>query len=194
MSAKKRKAMGNDMLPNEVLKNDNTINLLQQLIQLCLDTGKVPDEWTKAIIKPIPKSSENDPRIPLNYRRMNLLICTAKICTSIINQCITSFLERYTMLCKKQNGFRAKRSCSDHIYILHFVLKQRQIENKNTFITIIDFSKAFDGVDRGLLLHMLLHSGIEGKNYFVIKALYNMTQDCISLNNYKSYWFLTNLV
>ena len=193
MKTKKRKAVGIDMLPNEVLKNDNVISILQKLFQLCLDTGIVPDSWTKAIIKPIPKSSENDPRIPLNYRGISLLSCVAKVFTSIMNTRITSYLDANEKICEEQNGFRAKRGCIDHIYSLHSIAKQRQQKGLNTFVTYIDFSKAFDCIDRNMLLYNLLQSGIEGKIYYVIKSLYNLTQACVTLNNTLSEWFITEL-
>ena len=70
--SKRRKAVGIDMLPNEVIKNAKVTELLHKLFQYCMDSGLVPEQWTMAIIKPIPKSRENDPRIPLNYKGISL--------------------------------------------------------------------------------------------------------------------------
>lgn len=191
--AKVRKAVGIDMIPNEVLKNEQVIGILQKLYQLCLDTSILPECWKKAIIKPIPKSRDNDPRVPLNYRGISLLSCIAKIFTSVINERISAHLELNNWLCEEQNGFRAKRSCTDHIFSLHSIIKQRQTEGLQTFVTFIDFSKAFDCIDRKLLLHTVLHAGIEGKLYFVIKSLYKLTKSCVALSNELSEWFITEL-
>ena len=60
--AKLRKAVGVDNIPNEVLKNESATRILKELFQLIFNVGKVPKEWTKAIIKPIPKSGEDDPQ------------------------------------------------------------------------------------------------------------------------------------
>ncbi len=46
---------------------------LKKLFQYYFDTGLLPSCWNKAIIKPIPKSCSKDPRVPLNYRGINLL-------------------------------------------------------------------------------------------------------------------------
>ena len=63
----------------------------------------------------------------------------------------------------------------------------------STFATFIDFSKAFDGVDRKMLLYKLLHSGIDGKLYFIIKALYTLTESCVCVNGVYTDWFLTTM-
>ena len=54
--------------------------------------------------------------------------------------------------------------------------------------------KAFDFLDRNLLLYRLLLYKIDGKMYMYrsIKALYQNTLSCVKLNNMFSGWFLTN--
>ena len=193
MNTKKKKAVGIDTLPNEVLKNEKVIKLLHKIFEYCFDTGIIPEEWSKGIIKPIPKSRTSDPRIPLNYRGISLISCVAKIFTSILNSRIVSYLDNTGKLNDEQNGFRKDRSCADHIYVLHSIAKDRQTKNLSTYVTFIDFSKAFDCVDRKLLLYILLKSEIEGKMYFIVKALYNLTESCISLNGKLSNWFKTEL-
>ena len=117
----------------------------------------------------------------------------AKVFTSILNNRIVTFLDNTGRICEEQNGFRKNRSCTDHIYSLHSIAKERQIEGLKTFVTFIDFSKAFDSVNRNLLLYVLLQSGIDGKLYFIIKALYNLTEACVTLNGALSEWFKTEL-
>jgi exonuclease III len=188
---KNKKAVGVDVLPNEVLKNNSIVVILHALFQLCFDTGKIPRIWRRAIIKPLPKSSENDPRIPLNYRGISLLSCTAKIFTSILNSRIVNFLTEQDVLADEQNGFRANRSCADHIYGLHSIAKMRQEQNKNTFVTFIDFSKAFDCIKRDSLFYKLLQTEIDGKMFTMIKSLYSLTESCISINDNLTDWFVT---
>ena len=66
--AKSGKTPGIDGLINDVVKNDISTRLLQQLFNTCLRTKLIPTSWSKGIISPIPKSRDNNPRIPLNYR------------------------------------------------------------------------------------------------------------------------------
>ena len=52
----------------------------------------------------------------------------------------------------------------------------------NTFLTFIDFQKAFDSVDRGLLLLKLSQIGIFGKFYGAIAAIYANPRARVILN------------
>ena len=48
-------------------------------------------------------------------------------------------------------------------------------EKRNTFVAFIDFEKAFDWIDRDLLLYKILLCPTDGKIYYAIKSLYNQT-------------------
>ena len=65
---------------------------------MCLDSGKIPSVWTKAIISPIPKSSTSDSRIPMNYREISLISCVAKIYSSILNARVLDVLEEEELI------------------------------------------------------------------------------------------------
>ena len=164
------------------MKNDQAIIILQSLFQLCLDTQVIPSEWSKAIVKPLPKSPDNDPRIPLNYRGISLLSCAGKIFTSLLNTRLMTYLDYHAVLVDEQNGFRRGRSCIDHIYSLHCITQDRLNKGLKTYLTFIDFAKAFDTLDRKMLLHKILHTGIDGKFYFTLKALYESTKSCVEVN------------
>ena len=159
-------------------KNKNLHVLLLNLFQICFDSGNIPEVWTRAIIHPIPKSKENDPRIPLNYRGISLLSCMSKMFTTLLNRQLHSFIDTRNTIADEQNGFRKDRSCVDYIFSLCTIVKNRQAKGKSTFVTYIDFSKAFDCVNRDMLLYKLQANGIDGKMYFIIKAMYSKTLSC----------------
>jgi hypothetical protein len=62
------------------------------------------------------------------------------------------YLEENNILVDKQNGFRASRSCIDHIFVLVTVLRNRKEMGKvfGFFLAFIDFKKGFDSVERNL--------------------------------------------
>jgi len=77
------------------------------------------------------------------------------------------------------------------MFSLHSIVKRRQKESKQTVTTFIDFSKAFDCVNRDQLFYKLLQVGIEGKMYYIIKALYDQTESNVKVNNCFTEWFDT---
>ena len=50
----------------------------------------------------------------------------------------------------------------DHNFTLHSILKQRQNQVQSTFVTSIDFTKAFDRLDNHVLLYEIVQSSVEG--------------------------------
>ena len=91
--------------------------------------------------------------------------CVAKIYFGILNKRLQTYLEENKILVNEQNGFRASRSCIDHIYVLVSVLRNRKELGQDTFLAFIDYKKAFDSVDRNLLPYKLAKMGINGRMY-----------------------------
>ena len=57
------------------------------------------------------------------------------------------------------------------------------------YTTFIDLKKAFDFIDRDMLLYKLLLNNVDGKIYHSIKSIYTETSACISINNTRTDWF-----
>ena len=77
--SKNQKAVGVDMIANEILKDENVVTMLCSFFNMCLRCQCIPDVWRKSIIQPIPKGScgEFD---PLKYR--GLAVCTKYLAMS----------------------------------------------------------------------------------------------------------------
>ena len=57
------------------------------------------------------------------------------------------------------------------------------MKKESTYAAFIDMQKAFDWIDRDLLLLKLLVSNIDGKVYKAIKSMYTDTMGMIRLNS-----------
>ena len=186
---KSKKACGIDNIPNDVLKHGDVMNILKHFMNLCFSINLVPTMWKKAIIHPIPKSSSKDPHIPLNYRGISLLSCVSKVLTGILNDRLSQYNDLLEILVDEQNGFRKARSCQEHLFSLTSIIRNRKGNGQPTFVAFIDLEKAFDCIDRTLLLYRLLCYNIDGKVYKLIKSLYTDTMSCLRLNDMFTEWF-----
>ena len=148
--------------------------------------GIIPSIWNIGIIKPIPKSSMNNPRIPLQYIGISLISTLGKLYSTLINDRIVKFSDDHDVIVDEQNGFRKKRSCIDHLYSLTSIIRKRKQKGLHTFVAFFDMQKAFDSIDRSLLYYRLLSYGINGKIYRAIKSLYNESKCCMNLNGWLS--------
>ena len=175
-------------IPNEALKNENAKLLLFKFFKLCFECGLNPTDWDKNDIKPIPKK-DKEQRDPLQNRCITIMSCVAKIYSSILTKRLQNFLEKNNILVDEQNGFRAARSCIDHIFVLCTILRNRKSLGLGTFLAFIDYKKAFDSVDRSLLLYKLSEIGINGKFYSAISAMFSNPRSRVILNEFSTDYF-----
>ena len=155
---------------------------------LCFTSGHSPTEWDFSDIIPIPKKGK-DARDPLQNRCITIMCCVAKIYSSILNKRLQNYLENNNILVEEQNGFRTGRSCIDHIFVMCTVLRNRKLLGKDTFICFIDFRKAFDSVNRNLLLYKLSKIGVSGSMYQAISSLYSNPKSRVILQDYNTDYF-----
>ncbi len=182
--ARKHKSVGIDNLPNEIFKNRESEQLLTTLFDKIYTCHLTPTVWNLAIIKPIPKNSSADPRLPLEYRGISLLSTVYKLFTSVLNNRIVRLAERHHIYADEQNGFRKDRSCVDHLFSLTSIIRNRKRDKLPTYVAFVDFEKAFDRVDRNLLYFKLKSMGVGGKMLNMIKCIYSNCESCINVNGY----------
>ena len=152
-SSKEGKGVGCDNLCNEVLKLPEMSNIMVKLFNIVYDTGVIPDQWRQTLISPIPKGNKSVPTDPLSYRGLSLQCCMYKLYSKILNERYMSHMENLGEFCENQNGFRKHRSTNEHIFTLCNTIRLNKVLNKNsTFACFVDFFKAFDRIDRHLLL------------------------------------------
>ena len=74
-----------------------------------------------------------------------------------------------------QNGFRAGRTTISQILSLRRLIEEANYNNLESAFIFVDFSKAFDSVDRSKMFEILNHYGIPDQIIEAIKALYTDT-------------------
>jgi hypothetical protein len=148
--AKSNTSVGVDNLPNEILKNQCTIDVLVILFQKVFTMGLVPSVWNVGVSKLIPKSSMTDPRVSLQYRGISLLSTVYKLFSGILNKRIVDVPDLNNLYADEQNGFRKGRACIDHIYALTSIIRSRKAKRKPTFACFVGFAEACDCVDKKL--------------------------------------------
>jgi hypothetical protein len=187
---KNKKSFGPDCLPNEIIKTGKIDTFLLKLFQTCFSNSVAPSIWRKSIIVPIPKNSLLDPCIPMNYRGISLLSCTYKLYTSILNDRLVKYNNHNNFIADEQNGFRKDRSCLDHVFTLTSIIRNRKSQNLDTFCSFIDYQKAFDWVNKEVLLYKLMKFfKIHGKFYNTLKCLLFNSVTKVRINNNYTDWF-----
>ncbi len=83
----------------------------------------------------------------------------------------------------EQNGFRKKRSTVDQIACLTNIIDTRKKLKLQTFCAFIDFRKAYDYIDRGILWNRLHNIGVSSKMLTAVKSLYVSVTAAVRVNN-----------
>ena len=110
----------------------------------------------------VPVYKSGDKVIPGNYRPISLTSCISKVFERFIRKQVVAFLDRRGFLNDSQHGFRSDLSCLSALFIVLDNL-MNMINSKSTVDMIyLDFSKAFDRVHHGIVLHKLRDFRISG--------------------------------
>ena len=84
---------------------------------------------------------------------------------------ITPHLD-YILRCN-QNGFRKGRSSTPQILALRRIIEELKISKQKASSVFLDFSKAFDSVNRKVMLQILFNYGIQEETVQAIAIMYN---------------------
>ena len=99
-----------------------------------------------------------------------LLSIPGKVLSRVILNRMRNTVDK--LLRNNQAGFRSNKSCTDQISTLRIILEQSAEFNSSTYINFIDYSKAFDSIDRESLWKIMAHYGIPTKIINLIKKMY----------------------
>ena len=122
--------------------------------------GDVPLDIKSALISPIFKGGDRS--LPKSYRPVALTSHLSKVFERVIRVQIMDYLESRGLLDGSQHGSRGGRSTLSQLLIQQEKLLSLLEDGDNVDLVYLDFSKAFDKVDLGLLLLKVKALGING--------------------------------
>ena len=155
---------------------------ITHLLNTCIQTCSMPDEWKIHKIIPIPKN--NNRSDVQNYRPISLLCVLSKVLESIIYDKIADFI--YPLLSANQFGFLPNRSCLSQL-LSSFSIIVRSIENKDLCdVVYLDFKKAFDSIPHPELLYKLWCHGITGPLWQWFQAYLSKRSHLVSIEGCSS--------
>ena len=174
-----------DIKPKLLLHVSNIIlPILVYIYNLCIDCAIYPDRLKVARVVPIFKSGcKLD---AANYRPISNLSSINKIFEILTLNRLKSFLEKNNVFSNIQFGFRPKSSTSLAIFTLLSGFVETINKKIYTIALFIDLRKAFDLVDRNILIEKLRLYGIRGLANKFIKSYLENRKQFTSFDNYES--------
>ena len=114
----------------------------------------------RALITPIWKGG--DRRLPSEYRHVALTSHFSKLMERVLRKRMVKFLEASGHMDPNQHGSRSGRSTLSQLLIQYDLVLKMMEDGGNADVVYLDFSKAFDTVDFGLLRQKLAKIGFGG--------------------------------
>ena len=145
---------------------------LSKLFNVIYDSGHFPSCWTDGHIVPIHKKGSLN--TAENYRGITLLSTLGKLFTRILNDRLTDWAENYHVYIEAQAGFRSNMGTVDNIFTLHGLLTHVINQGKKLYCAFVDFTKAFDYINRDILWHKLIKLGVRGKALKILEVCMKM--------------------
>ena len=157
-------ACGPDGIPALLLKKcaNSLAGPLAKFWQASLDLGEDPSRLKGALIFPNLKDGGKRTE-PASWRPISHTSQISLIFERYLKDIIVNHLEKYQLIGDHQFGFRKHRSCMAQLLRFYDQVLKHIEDGSNCDIIYLDFAKAFDKVDFGLLCHRLRERRIWGQ-------------------------------
>jgi len=133
---------------------------------------------------------KEDQNCPDKYGGVSFISVLCEVFPSILNEWLLCWLAFTQCIEEEQAEFRKNCSTIDNIYILHsMVQKYLNKRGGKMYVCFIDVRKAFDSIDRTLLLGKLQNYGVKGKIVRIFARMYESVESCVRWNGKCSDWF-----
>jgi hypothetical protein len=167
---KNRKAPGITGAPAELFKamDGETLGIFHDFAVEFWTTDLDLEAFHTVMLKLLPK--KGDLSDPNSWRGIALLDLLSKIISSIITTRLNNHLSHFNR--DDQNGFTPGRGCADALAALKMSLQTLREHQQDTYVLFLDLVKAFDSVNREMMMLILEKMGIPSNLIGVINKMY----------------------
>ena len=183
---KNNKSPGLDSIPAEIIKSckEQIGGDILEAFNYIIEKRDFPDSWAQGLRSPIFKAG--DVKDVHNYRGITILSIFGKLFETAVLNRLTFVNESFRKVDINNNGFLNGKRTADNIFILQGLIERQLLMGKPLFVCYVDFSKAFDLVNRHILFFKIMKSGWHGRVIDTMRSLYRKTYFRLKSNGYVS--------
>ena len=185
------KSPGPDGIPNWILRDMASFiaEPVSTIFNTSISQGEVPAVWKQAIVIPIPKV-QPPKSIEDDLRPISLTATLAKHLEWFIGQQILSVVS--SKLDHQQFGALKGRSTTHALLDMTHRWLQALDNGESIRAVFVDFAKAFDHVDHGLVIERLVEFGVPSYVIRWIYAFLKNRQQRVRIGKFLSQWLTLN--
>lgn len=140
---------------------NNCPDMIVNIINECLTDGVCPDVWKYTVVTPIPKVTNS--MKAEDMRPINLAPSLDKLLQAVVKRQLDRHLEQNDIITRFQSAFRDKHSCETSLNLILNALRHKKAKKRCIITVFLDLKRAFETVDRTILLKKLRDYGMRGK-------------------------------
>ena len=192
-SLKINRSAGIDGIPAEFVKacKQPLNKSITMILNYIIESREFPETWAGGLRSAVFKSGKQN--IVDNFRGITILPIMEKIFESVVYRRLTFINETFQVYDKFNNGFISGSRTSDNLFILNGLIEKQLLMGKKLYACFIEFSKAFDLINRTILFYKLIKNGWKGKVIDTFRSLYHKTHFRVKRNGKLSPPLLSNI-
>jgi hypothetical protein len=164
------------------------VGIMVKLFNGLLALGSIPPSWLATAIRPVPKTAE--PSTLNDTRPIAVGSSIPKLFAATFNARLVHWAEARNKRAPQQAGFRPRMSTTHHLFALRHMIDWHRSAGEPLYMAFVDFSKAYDSVNRTLLWHKLEHLGVRGAFLKTLQGLYDGDGAYVQLDGCRTERFL----
>ena len=176
------KSPGNDCIPAEFIQECKNIlsKTIATVFNYMIEQRDFPDAWSGGIRSAVFKSGKRN--LVDNFRGITILPIMEKVFEAVVYRRLAFVNDAFASQDKYNNAFLEGNRTSDNLFVLNGLVEKQLTINKCLYVCYIDFSKAFDMVNRTILFYKLVSSGWRGRVIDTFRSLYGKTHFQVKRN------------
>jgi hypothetical protein len=184
----KSKAQGSDGIPLDFIKKllPFILPFITNIFNSSLQQEHFPSQWKSSLIKPIPK--KNDTSEAQDFRPISFLPILSKAFEKLIYDQVSNFLKHHNILDNFQSGFRHRHSTTTALVKITDDIRKSMDKKELTVLVLLDFSKAFDSIDKDILAAKLQGMGFSSSTTNWITSYLSDRKQKVVDNDLCSQW------
>ena len=159
--------------------------MLHSVCQQILKTQQWPRDWKRSVFIPIPK--KGNAKECSNYHTIALISDTSKVTLKILQARFQQYVNREFP--DVQAGFRKGRGTRAQIANIHWIIEKAREFQKNIYLCLIDYAKAFACVDHNKLWTILKEMSIPDHLTCLLRNLYAGQEATVRTGHGTTDWF-----
>ena len=173
---------GPDGLSSSLFKHFKSLfaTIFEELFETFADDNAIPKTMLSTLMRLLPK--DGNLKTLKNWRPISLLNTDMKILAHVVANRLKNVLQH--VIHPDQCAYLKGRNMNYANLLLQSLIETSKTKKKNLIICSIDFSKAFDRVDRKYLMKLLEHIGIPANITNIIRQMYTNNTTNILINGF----------